>query len=327
MTRIDPGSAEAVAVLVSRLLSGETRALAKAITKVECGEAGAAALLAAIQPHLGHATVLGITGPPGVGKSTLIDALIAELRCRGKRVGVLAVDPSSPVSGGAILGDRVRMARHTGDAGVFVRSLASRGHLGGLFRTAWGVIQVMDAAGPDYILLETVGTGQSEVEICDYAHANLVLCAPGLGDDIQAIKSGILEIADILVVNKADQPNAATTVSQLQGMLGLRSAAASGVSVVTTTASTGEGLPALADLIEAIARDRTTPAGRRRGSRGARRALANAAGDRVRERALQAEDSSPIDALCERFARGEIALDAAAAELVRLVADGEDGGE
>ncbi len=306
-------------MLVERLLRGEPLALARAITRVESGESGTTELLAALQPHLGKATILGITGPPGVGKSTLIDALVAELRRRDKKVGVLAVDPSSPVSGGAILGDRVRMARHTGDSGVFVRSLASRGHLGGLFRTAWGVIQVMDAWGPDFIIVETVGTGQSEVEIADHAHANLVVCAPGLGDDIQAIKAGILEIADILVVNKSDQPNAANTVSQLESMLGLRPSGRAQVKIVSTMASSGEGVQQLADLVCAVALDRVTNPAAPRSPRGARRMLANAAADQVRTLALEATGAD-VENLCGRFARGEIALEEAARQLLRLAA-------
>ncbi len=310
------------APLVERLLRGEPAALSRAITRVENDEPGAAELLAAIQPHLGKATVLGITGPPGVGKSTLIDALVSELRQRGRKIGVLAVDPSSPLSGGAILGDRIRMARHVGDPGVFVRSLAARGHLGGLFRTAWGVIQVMDAAGPDFIIVETVGTGQSEVEITDYTDANVVVCAPGLGDDVQAIKAGILEIADILVVNKSDQPNAENTVQQLEGMLGLRPAAKAHARIVSTTASNGEGLSQLADLVEAIAAERSAGQGHARAARRVsrvRRVVANAAGDLVRGLALRS-DAQDIDRLCERFARGEITLEAAALQLVQLLA-------
>ena len=305
-------------MLLERLLRGEPLALARAITRVESGEPGAAELLSAIRPHLGKATVLGITGPPGVGKSTLIDAIVTELRRRGKAVGVLAVDPSSPVTGGAILGDRIRMARHIGDSGVFIRSLASRGHLGGLFRTAMEVIQVMDAAGPDFIIVETVGTGQSEVEIADYADANIVVCAPGLGDDVQAIKSGILEIADILVVNKSDQPNAANTVQQLQGMLGLRPAAMAHVKIVSTTASSGEGLAQLTDLIELVERDRSSPPGWRE-TRGARRVVANAAADLLRNLAMQAEGSE-VESLRQRFAAGTVTLESAARQMLQLLA-------
>jgi LAO/AO transport system kinase len=236
--------------LVRGLLRGEPRALARAITAVESDSEEAAGILAAIQPHLGNARIVGITGPPGAGKSTLTDAIITELRRRGKQVAVLAVDPSSPFTGGAILGDRIRMLGHADDEGVFVRSVASRGHLGGLFRNVAGVLQVMDASGPDVIIVETVGAGQSEVEITRFAETKVVVCAPGLGDDIQAMKAGILEIADILVVNKGDQPHAEDTVRQLRGMLHLRDPRLGSAVVVSTTATTGRGVPELVDVLE-----------------------------------------------------------------------------
>jgi LAO/AO transport system kinase len=313
------------ATLVEALLAGQPRALARAITVVENAGAAAPAILAAIRPHLGRAHVVGITGPPGAGKSTLIGALIRELRRRGRTVGVLAVDPSSPISGGAILGDRVRMNDHAGDAGVFVRSLASRGHLGGLFRTAWGVVQVMDAWGPDFIVLETVGSGQSEVEVADFAHTRLVLCAPGAGDDIQAIKAGILEIADILVVNKADLPQAEQTVRQLEAMLALRAPARTATAVIATTATTGQGIAALADRLEATA-SAGTPA-RRQPDRRARlrRILADAAADAARARVLAA-DAPAFAALYDRVDRCELGLDEAAHEALRLLAPGPHAG-
>jgi LAO/AO transport system kinase len=290
---------------ISRLIAGQPRALARAITAVENGHPETAALLAAIQPHLGRARIVGVTGPPGAGKSTLIGALIRELRQRGKTVGVLAVDPSSPISGGAILGDRVRMATHTADPGVFVRSLASRGHLGGLVRAARGVVQVMDASGPDVIILETVGSGQSEVEITHFAHSRVVLCPPGAGDDIQAIKAGILEIADILVVNKADQAQAEQTVRQLQAMLALRHPSATAVKVVSTVATSGQGVSALVDLLlqaAALAQPRAPHAAPP--VRWLRQQLADLVTQAVRERLLGA-DSPVLDKLCERLASGE----------------------
>jgi LAO/AO transport system kinase len=173
--------------MVARLRAGERVALARAITAVENETAGAAGILRAIQPHLGHARVHGFTGPPGAGKSTLVDAYITELRKRGLSVGVIAVDPSSPISGGAILGDRVRMTSHGLDPEVFVRSIAARGHLGGLSATTAFVVDVMDAAGKDVIVIETVGAGQSEVEVAQVADTKVVVCAPGAGDDVQAI--------------------------------------------------------------------------------------------------------------------------------------------
>ena len=213
--------------LAERIRGGDRRALARAITAVENETAEAASIRAALAAHLGHAQVTGITGPPGAGKSTLVNALVKVLVGYGRRVAVIAVDPSSPLSGGAVLGDRVRMGEMQGHDAVFIRSLAARGHLGGLSRTAAQVIDVLDGAGFDDVLVETVGAGQSEVEVAKVAAHRLVVCPPGLGDDVQAIKAGILEIADAFVVNKADLPEAARTERELQAMLALRTGAAS----------------------------------------------------------------------------------------------------
>jgi LAO/AO transport system kinase len=194
--------------LLARMRTGERRAISRAVTELERLSAAAPRLLEAMQPHLGHALVVGFTGPPGAGKSTLINAYTQHLRAEKKSVGIIAVDPSSPISGGAILGDRIRMTATLDDDGVFMRSLASRGHLGGLCPAAVRVIDALDAAGKDIILLETVGTGQTDIDIAEVADVRVVLTAPGLGDDIQAMKSGLLEIADVLVVNKADREGA-----------------------------------------------------------------------------------------------------------------------
>ena len=239
--------------LIAPLLAGDRRAIARAITAVEREDAAAAGLREALFPHLGGANVIGITGVPGTGKSTLINALLGELLRRGRRIGVVAVDPSSPVTGGAILGDRVRMGEHGADDRVFIRSVASRGHLGGVSRGTARIIDVLDAAGFDPIIVETVGTGQSEVEVAQLADTRIVVCAPGLGDDIQAIKAGVLEIADLLVVNRGDSPLALDTERSLRGMLALRRRGPWEVQVVRTTATTGEGVPALADAIAAHA--------------------------------------------------------------------------
>jgi len=235
--------------LIERLLAGDRLSLARAITELENDGDGAAALRADLAAHVGHAHVIGVTGPPGGGKSTLVSALIGQLRARGRRVGVVAVDPSSPVSGGAVLGDRIRMAAHQSDDGVFIRSLASRGHLGGLSRSAADVVDAMDAARFDVVIVETVGAGQSEVEITRVADTRLVLCPPGLGDDIQAIKAGVLEIADAFVVSKADLPDAQRTERELLSMLALRRAGTR-PPVLRTVATSGEGLPALCDWLE-----------------------------------------------------------------------------
>jgi LAO/AO transport system kinase len=207
--------------LVEQLLGGNRRALARLLTAVENEIDGTAEALAALFPHTGRAWVIGVTGAPGTGKSTLVTALTKAYRASGQTVAILAVDPTSPFSGGAILGDRIRMRDLSGDSGVFIRSMATRGSLGGLARATRDAIRLMDSAGFDIILVETVGAGQSEVDIALAAKTTLVVDAPGLGDDVQAIKAGILEIADILVVNKADRPGAKNTVRSLKTMLEL----------------------------------------------------------------------------------------------------------
>lgn len=207
-----------------RLCAGDQAALARALTVLEAGGPEADVLRRRLYTVAGSANVVGFTGPPGVGKSTLLSAYVAELRQRGRTVAVLAVDPSSPLSGGAILGDRTRMGEHTTDPGVFVRSVASRGHLGGLALAVPSMLDAVDAAGFDDIILEAVGAGQSEVEISRFADTTVVLNAPGLGDDVQAIKAGILEVADLLVVNKADLALAEQTAQHLESMLQLRAA-------------------------------------------------------------------------------------------------------
>lgn len=207
--------------LVTDLLAGNRRALARILTQVENNTPASQKALAALFPHTGKAWLIGVTGAPGTGKSSLVNALAKAYREQGKTVGIVAVDPTSPFSGGAILGDRIRMTELSGDSGVFIRSMATRGSLGGVARATRDIVRVMDAAGFDIILIETVGAGQSEVDIVRTAHTTLVVEAPGLGDDVQAIKAGILEIADILVVNKADRPGAAQTVRALKTMLEL----------------------------------------------------------------------------------------------------------
>jgi LAO/AO transport system ATPase len=210
-----------VPVLVAAAREGDARSVARLISLVEDASPLLREVAAALAPHTGRAQVLGLTGAPGVGKSTTTTALVRALRAEGKRVGVLAVDPSSPFSGGALLGDRVRMQDHAGDSGVFIRSMASRGHLGGLAWATPQALRVLDAAGCDVVLVETVGVGQSELEIASLADTTLVLVAPGMGDGIQAAKAGILEVADVFVVNKADRDGADQTVRDLRYMLSL----------------------------------------------------------------------------------------------------------
>jgi LAO/AO transport system kinase len=240
--------ADQPAHLVERILAGERRAMARAISLADSETPAADALEHMLANHCGRAHVIGVTGPPGAGKSTLVNALIAELRGRSKRIGVIAVDPSSPVTGGALLGDRVRMQAGALDAGVFIRSLASRGHLGGVSRSTARAIAVLDAGGHDIVIVETVGAGQSEVEIAALAATCVVVLPPGLGDEVQALKAGILEIADILLVNKADLPDAQRTLADLQAMLRLRPAHRR-VPLLSTVAVSGAGVSALADAI------------------------------------------------------------------------------
>jgi LAO/AO transport system kinase len=210
-----------VAQLVQGVLADEPRAVARAMRIVDDRAPGCGELLKALWPHTGKAWVLGVTGNPGAGKSTLSDRLIAAYRARGQKVGVVAVDPTSPYSGGAILGDRIRMSRHAMDGGVFIRSVATRGHLGGLSRSARDAVRVLDASAHDVVLVETVGVGQDELEVTRTAHSTLVVMAPGMGDEVQAIKAGILEIADAFAVNKADREGADATVRDLELMIAL----------------------------------------------------------------------------------------------------------
>ncbi len=213
------GQANPMETLVQDMLQGSRRALARLLTHIENGQADEA--LKALHPHTGKAWVIGVTGAPGTGKSSLVNTLTKGLRAQDKTVAIIAVDPTSPFSGGAILGDRIRMRELSGDSGVFIRSMATRGSLGGLSRATRDAVRAMDSAGFDYVIVETVGAGQSEVDIVRTADTTLVVEAPGLGDDVQAIKAGILEIADILVVNKADRVGASQTVRALRAMLEL----------------------------------------------------------------------------------------------------------
>lgn len=210
--------------LSQRVLAGDVRAASRLMRHIDDGEASATADLQALFPQTGKAYIIGLTGSPGAGKSTLTDRLISRFRKQGKRVGVLAVDPTSPFTGGAILGDRIRMQEHATDPGVFIRSLATRGNLGGLSRATGDCIRVMDAMGQDIILVETVGVGQDEIDIAQMAHTTVVVTVPGMGDDVQAIKAGILEVADIFAVNKSDLDGADRMVRELRMMLELRHA-------------------------------------------------------------------------------------------------------
>ena len=246
--------------LVARARHGEQRAVAQLISLVESdapdGRRALRRVAAALAPHTGRAHVVGLTGPPGVGKSTTTSAVVAALRERGRTVGVLAVDPSSPFSGGALLGDRIRMAEHATDRGVFIRSMATRGHLGGLAWATPQALRVLDAAGCDVVLVETVGVGQSEIEIVSLADTTVVLLAPGMGDQVQAAKAGILEVADVFVVNKADHEGAARTVRDLRAMLAMAEVEQETgpvwrKPVLRTVASRREGIAELVDALDA----------------------------------------------------------------------------
>jgi LAO/AO transport system kinase len=300
--------------LVERMRAGERRAISRAVTELERLSPAAPGLIEAMRPHLGHAVVIGVTGPPGAGKSTLINAYTRNLRHNAKSVGIIAVDPSSPISGGAILGDRIRMTAALDDEGVFMRSLASRGHLGGLTPAAVRVIDALDAAGKDMILFETVGTGQTDIDVAEIADVRIVVTAPGLGDDIQAMKAGLLEIADILVVNKADREGATQTAQQLQAALSLKSGVRAQVPVLKVTATTGEGVAALAAAIDAVlASSVASPQTRRR--RRARYLIARAAADMVAER-IRGGSQDAVDALADAVLAGTLLPADAARKLV-----------
>jgi len=256
-----------VAAFVDRVLAGEQRAGARTMRLVDDRHPLATELLRRLHPHTGRAQVIGVTGNPGSGKSTLTDRLVAHYRRAGHKVGVVAIDPSSPFSGGAILGDRIRMNDHALDAGVFIRSVATRGHLGGLSRSTNDIVHVLDAMGYDPILVETVGVGQDEVEVVRIAHTSVVVTVPGLGDDIQAIKAGLLEIADVFVVNKADRDGVDRTIRDIRALQSLVAKGDAWVPpVVRTVAVRDEGVDALVTAIaehrasvpegEAAARDR-----------------------------------------------------------------------
>ena len=300
--------------LAERVLAGDARAIARAISVVEREDAGSAALVGRLFGRTGRALAVGLTGAPGVGKSTLVDRLTAALRRERLRVGILAVDPTSPFSGGAILGDRIRMQGHAADGGVFVRSMATRGQLGGLARATDDARIVLDAAGIDVVLIETVGVGQGEIDVSRIADVSVVVLAPGGGDDVQAIKAGIMEIADVFVVNKADRDGADRAVAEIEGMLSLREPGTNRwrPPVVKTCAATGEGVD---DAIGAVRRfaERGLAAGDRARRRARARLEAILVGRIVARIGAERDLDDAVDAIAAR----EIDPYAAAGDLVR----------
>jgi LAO/AO transport system kinase len=255
--------------LSERVVAGDARAIARAISLIEDEAPAGAELVRNIFSRSGGAYLIGVTGPPGAGKSTLVDRMIGEVRRAGRTVGVVAVDPTSPYTGGAILGDRVRMQAHAGDDGVFIRSMATRGHLGGLARATGEVAVVLDAAGKDVVIIETVGVGQDEVDIVRTADVSIVTIVPGAGDEVQALKAGIMEIADIFVVNKADREGADRTVTSIKAMLSLHSFAEGEwrPPIVLTEATSGRGVPELLETVEKFRQHTAATQGNRRRAR------------------------------------------------------------
>jgi LAO/AO transport system kinase len=310
--------------LAERLLGGDKRALARAITLIESDDPAGWELVREVYPRTGRARIVGFTGPPGVGKSTLIGALTGELRKRDREVAVLSIDPSSPFTRGALLGDRIRLTEHFLDRGVFIRSMASRGALGGLSEAALQVALVMDAAGKDDVLIETVGVGQAEIDIVDHADTIVLALMPGSGDSIQALKAGVMEIPDIIVVNKADHPMTDTMVREVRGVLAL-SADADGwkVPILRTEAARGEGVEELAAKIDEhrdFIESEGTLAERR--ARNLRSEVLGIATSRMRRR-LEARVAADEEtaALLDRVVRRELDPASAAAELLERFAD------
>jgi LAO/AO transport system kinase len=310
--------------IAERVLAGDARAVARAISIVENGASESSELMAALFPSTGRAYVVGVTGPPGAGKSSLVDRLTAGMRRPSGNarpactVGVVAIDPTSPFTGGAVLGDRVRMQAHAGDAGVFIRSMATRGHLGGLSRATSDAVLVLDASGKDVVLIETVGVGQDEVDIVRTADVSIVVLVPGAGDDVQALKAGIMEIADVFVVNKADREGADRVVSAIEANLALKEYGAGEwrPPIVKTVATSGEGLGELMDRVDAFRARGGSQAALRRHARSEHRlreVVSREFMDHLERTVLGAGE---FDALVNRMAAREVDPYTAARELL-----------
>lgn len=307
-------SVDQVQPLTDAVLAGQRTAVGKALSLVEGDSDAALRLCRDLRNHTGQATLIGLTGPPGCGKSSLINTIIAQLREQRCTVAVAAVDPSSRISGGAILGDRLRMAQHARDEGVFIRSLSSQGHLGGLTLQIHRSIDVLDAAGFDWIIVETVGTGQNEQEVAEITDAQIVVCTGEQGDDIQALKAGVLEIADVLVVNKADLIPAGLKVQQLETMLALRQSGNRDVAVIATSAITGEGVQTMLAAAKTCANNNLPERSRRRKTR-LRTLLAQCAADMVTKKVLN-DKSGRVSSLCRQLAHSERSISECATELL-----------
>ena len=304
--------------LVARLLKGDKLALSRVLSLVKNGLPEGREAMKSLFSHTGRAHIVGVTGPAGSGKSTLVGALARELRGRDRTVAIIAVDPTSPFSRGAVLGDRIRMQELTGDPGVFIRSMATRGALGGLAPTTNDLATVLDAAGKDVVIIETVGAGQDEVEVAGTAHTTIVISVPGSGDEVQAIKAGILEIADILVVNKADQPRAELTAKQLHVFMDLGRNVGWDVPILKTVAIKGDGVKDLADAIERH-REYLQSSGRLEEARRqrARRQLLALAQEEMLSRVLAtAEGNGRLEELVEAIAKRELDPQTAAERLI-----------